>query len=45
MTIRASEVLALGLVLVIAPAVRAEPPAVVQQEINYLTRHIRGFRP
>src|SRR5450759_4125861 len=32
--------LALGLGLVIAPVARAEPPAIVQQEINYLIRYI-----
>jgi hypothetical protein len=31
---------ALALALVIAPAARAEPPATVQQEINYLIGHI-----
>jgi hypothetical protein len=38
MRIRTSKVLALG--LVIAPVARAEPPAIVRQEINYLIRHI-----
>ena len=38
MKIRWSKVLALG--LVIAPVARAEPPAIMQQEINYLIRHI-----
>jgi hypothetical protein len=42
MKIRSSQflVLALGLGLVIAPVTRAEPPAIVQQEIDYLIRHI-----
>ena len=40
MKIRSSKVLALGLGLVIAPVARAEPPAIVQQEINYLIRYI-----
>jgi hypothetical protein len=39
---RSSKVLALavGLGLVGPPAARAEPPAIMQQEINYLLRHI-----
>ena len=48
MTFRSSKVLALwlglwlglGLGLVIAPVARAEPPAIVQQEINHLIRYI-----
>jgi hypothetical protein len=40
MKIRSSEVLALALGLVVAPVARAEPPAIVQQEINYLIRYI-----
>ena len=42
MKIRSSKVLALALALalVIAPVARAEPPAIVQQEINYLIRYI-----
>jgi len=32
--------LALGLALVIAPVARADPPAIVQQETNYLLRYI-----
>jgi hypothetical protein len=32
--------LALGLALVFAPLARAEPPAIVQQEISYLIRYI-----
>ena len=32
--------LALALGLAIAPVARAEPPAIMQQEINYLIRHI-----
>jgi hypothetical protein len=35
-----SKVFALGLGLVIAPVARAEPPAIVQHEINYLIRYI-----
>jgi hypothetical protein len=40
MTIRSSKALALGLGLVMAPVARAEPTAIVQQEINYLIRYI-----
>jgi hypothetical protein len=40
MKIRSSEVLALALGLVAAPVARAEPPAIVQQEINHLIRYI-----
>ena len=40
MKIRSSKILALALGLVIAPVARAEPPAIVQQEINYLIRYI-----
>ena len=40
MKIRSSKALALWLGLVIAPIAGAEPPAIVQQEINYLIRHI-----
>ena len=40
MKIRSSNVLALALGLVIAPVARAEPPAIMQQEINYMIRHI-----
>jgi len=40
MKIRSSKVLALGLGLVIAPVARAEPPPMVQQEINYLIRYV-----
>jgi hypothetical protein len=36
--IRSSIALALG--LIIAPVARAEPPPIVQQEINYLIRYI-----
>jgi len=47
MKIRASKVLALALALglVIAPVARAEPPAIVQQEINYLLSYfvVSGF--
>ena len=32
--------LALAPALVIAPVARAEPPAIVQQEVNYLIRYI-----
>jgi hypothetical protein len=38
MKIRWPKVLALG--LVVAPVALAEPPAIMQQEINYLIRHI-----
>jgi hypothetical protein len=37
---RSSKILALGLGLVIAPVACADPPAIVQQEINYLIRDI-----
>ncbi len=40
MKIRSSTSLVLALGLVIAPVTRAEPPAIVQQEINYLLRYI-----
>jgi uncharacterized protein DUF5329 len=40
MKVRWSKVLVLGLALVIVPVARAEPPAIVQQEINYLIRYI-----
>ena len=40
MKIRSSIGLALGLWLVFAPVARAEPPAIVQQEINFLIRYI-----
>jgi hypothetical protein len=40
MRIRLSQALALALSLVIAPVTRAEPPTIVQQEINYLIRYI-----
>jgi hypothetical protein len=30
----------LGLGLVLAPVARAEPPAIVQQEVNYLLRYV-----
>ena len=44
MKVRSSKVFALGLGLglglVIAPVARADPPAIVQQEINYLIRYI-----
>lgn len=34
------EAWAVGLGLALAPVVRAEPPAIVQQEVNYLLRYI-----
>jgi hypothetical protein len=38
--IRSSEVWVLALGLAMAPGARAEPPPIVQQEINYLIRHV-----
>ena len=40
MRIRSSKVWALALGLAMAPGARAAPPAIVQQEINYLLRYI-----
>ena len=40
MKIRWSKGLALGLGLTFAPIARAEPPAIMRQEINYLIRYI-----
>jgi hypothetical protein len=39
-TLRLLKVLALALGLVMATVARAEPPAIVQQEINHLIRHV-----